>query len=507
MANLFPRAVLFLFAAAAQLHISVAIADAPLSDAACDHTVRSVLDSSMALATRLPDKDSGDYDGVDEYMTLRTGYGRLLGDLAVTYAKAKCWSAARRALSAIERPGLKLEAEVHLIEELARQSRRQAAVDLYQSLHRSGHLSDNEAHAQAVSAIGKALVKAGSFEQGRQYFYQIEKRWNHLESPAYLYVSALLEAGQTEEAAAFLDHGVTGVHRQNGRRLLVRYLVEQRQSARARDVLQELTSGEPGYQHLLPEAAAIHAQLGDVRTGLQLARSIDDESSRIGAFVLIGNVASEDSDVRQALGLAADLSRRCFQTTCKYAPSWVAEAFASAGLDRLAAELISDTYVDNNSSRHIALSKVAVALAKRGHIEAALRASATVPGDGYGVREALAVAYGDAGDFQSALDIFANTINDHSKFTIAAAIATMPLHSDSISAWLDVTRAMSERTRAGVYQVMMAALARRGETEQARHVIEQLEPTLTRARALLGLAQGQLSITPGEDWLIVRHIL
>ena len=478
------------------------------TDAACNKNAETLLDDSFELAKQLPDEDPGGSDHVRYYNTLRKGYARLIGDLVVAYGQAKCWSAALQAMEAIERPNLKLEAQAHLLLELVRQGELQAAVAFRDSLSFPDDSSGREAKEMTAFSLGKGFVLSGEIETGKQYFLSINTRWNHLESPTNLFVRALLEADRFEDATRYLSgYRHRDVHWRNANIQIIRHLIADGRKAAARERIRSALSGELASSYSPHSLAMLYARLDDPSKAIDYATTVKRESERARTLASVAQITPREAGVRQVLDAAVDAMTSCVGNDCDVTWTLIAREYADAGFGARAVELISE-HIRKEHRRVHSLSVVAVSLARRGDIAGALEIKPSLAGyNGDRAAQALAIAYGKARAFESALAAFEATKNPHVKFTIAAALATQSLPSESIPAWLRHADDLSESNRASIYQVMMSALARRRESNTARRHISGNESSLTRARSLLGLAQGELGIVTGMDWLTTLRIL
>lgn len=530
------RAGLSILGAAALLQISAAYAAERLSDAACNRQARSALDEALKIAKMIPDKDLDGRNSVGNYETLRPGYAPLRGDIAVAYGQAKCWSRSEAAIAAIEVPVMKLEARLHLLQELIRQGILSVAEQRYRLLDSwimeafgSGpncFFCVERAQSKAAISMARGMIKAGRIDDGKVYFDGVgpslkellsRSGLDPLENRFFLYVDALAEGGHYAEAVAAIDGARDDMNKFNATLNLAGKLIDNKQVPRARKILDRLIdrlltsdfiSKQLGLlEHALERAVRLYSRMGNVETGMRLMRRIEDPKIRLRALAEIAKNLPKGADFREIAKVAVDINSGCRGDYCRIATLRLVGAFAEKGREKSTNELISKIYEKHTRIHSYAMTAAAAAFARGGYIGKAEQIFLKVRGKKHALEEALGVAYGKSGDFQSALRVFKDTPIAAVQLSIAMTIASTPISSDAIDAWYKAAKDLNESRRSTVYQLLSAALARRGESERAARFVNELAPSLTRARGLLGIAQGHVGIVPGArelDLIAVR---
>ena len=482
-------------------------ADAVPPDTDCNETAKAFLDESVELAERLPDKEPGVSSTTSYYETLRTGHTWLVPDLAVTYGKARCWSGALQALETIGRPSLELGTRVHLLQEMANQGHVQSALDFRDTLEFSEDSHGQNAKATVAFALGRSLVLSGAVEAGKQHLLSVRSRWGRFQSPSYMFVQALLEAGRFEEADKFVSSlNPHDIHYRNANMRLIGHLLQQGDAEAARERIQSILSNDLASIYPPVRFPALLARANQIELAIRYATQIDDQTDRTNALLRIAEVADNESHALTALERAFKFANSCQGQICEILVTKIAKAHAKAGYGPRAIQLVK-TRIQDQHKLHYALNKIASELARRGDTRTATQINPDTIQYRDRLGEALAVAYGKSGDFYAAFATFESAQNNFIKLTIASISATQTIPSDAIPRWLQHADGMVESMRAGVYQVMMSALSRRGEANFAVSLFGADDVTLTAARALLGLAQGELGIVTGEDRLKLLKML
>jgi uncharacterized protein len=482
--------------------LRAASVEAPARDWQCPGQPHKLLLEALTMARSLPAADPGDSGQPRDFDDLRSGYSRLIPDIAVALAMAGCDDDALRALGEVSAAALREEAAAHVAAAFAERGKIAQAVELAKPL------KIEEAFVQAKFAIARAHVRAGNPAAAAAAVAQVTTRERSMASPVYMLTAFMVEADRIDEALAMLA-------KFDGPYWNARYIIAQAQAKKGdtagaeRQFAAALAEARGGLvaEHVRFMWAMLRADTGDTAGARELAMKIGAPNRRTQALVYVAMQASSPRAAREVLQQAWTAAQKCSGQDCWVAQLWVAEAYAGIGeLER--AKAIGEQVLQKAPGMGF---KLVAARASLGDIEGARRLVAQFASGGPSADQALmAIAIAEARDgaHEAARADWLKIPNPSVQATVVIAVAAETPPSEALLAWLESAAGIkSVPMQARAIQPLLAALVRHGDAQSALSWLSMrgsaLEP-LTQARARLGISQGLLGISPGREWL--KHL-
>jgi hypothetical protein len=480
--------------------ISVALLVICFRAQACEPPPELALDEALAFAADLPQTDGGDPTSANERFWITstrrhgTGYGYLIHDIAIQYARGQCWQPAREAIAMIASPGVRDSASAHLAIELARADRFDEADAVIASLT----LPDDARIAR--DGVADELIRVGRIEEARTVRRRAGLFDNELYSFFTKHATSLATHGYEREALDYVaqsGRALTNLHVSNSYGAMLELFVRNGDMAHAAEIarLYEGRDESPAPDRQL---AIYYATQGEHdKAEAHLAR-IENSAVRAWSYFVVADAASGGEYYRKGKRSVKSLVEANPE---RYWPS-LAENIASVARHEDAAEArrflegiaLPDTVdgypkIQILGSAHMEIAGYLLTKAPRETV--AYLDSVDHSIDDWSV--AHAVAQIRAGEV-TALPVDAATtqrLYDYRAVILDALTTEMP--KQGVLAVADETLAgeANLRWKAEVYEVAAWQLADTPDGErEARRMLPQIGDPLLRARWLLGIAEG-----------------
>ena len=166
---------------------------------ACSGEAKKVLDLALAIDSQIPDNARNTRYGRMNDGSLNYGGYWLRPDIALMYARLRCWQSARDVIGKIQQEDLRESSNASLSIEYAKAGYFGPALDVFDSL------KSEEAFSASAYGIAEALVVAGHIEQAKDVIMRVTTRWRHLESPSYWLINSLVKAGRQTDAENIVE--------------------------------------------------------------------------------------------------------------------------------------------------------------------------------------------------------------------------------------------------------------------------------------------------------------
>jgi len=493
--------------------ISSSAHTAPKVTQSCDNQIRGILFAATELAANLPTTKPHETEHAENFDDLRTGYSRLVPDIAVALATAQCKLEASKTISLIASPKLKREAEWHVAVEYASQGDLDAAARLIDQFS-----NQDSFYSEARYALALAYMQHRNISKAKELVEAIDLyRAPDLLVRVYELIDYAASHPEVASAvSAVADPKVFWKTESNDQRvLLVDMLKERGQQEAASQLLKDIvaTYSNAGNSFGLIKA---YIHIGELKKASISVSRVELPNDRVRLYVQIANASKDKEFSKETLQLARSIAMRCQSKTSDCWMAWLDLARGYAGIGDIDTA-IQLTKLPGTDSEFM-LSEIAIARAIKLDLAGARRvidmmSSHDITGGSPHYQSALeALAIGEArkGDYRESQLTWQNIPNTFIQSTIVAAAAAESPPKDVIISWLEMTKSIADdEMQARSVQPLMAAFVRVGGIHDAQEWLQKNTSALTPlgvARAKLGIAQGALGIVPGRVWLAKLHL-
>ncbi len=475
---------------------------------ACNNQIREILRGALELAVKLPKtspKESKSAEGFDD---LRTGYSRLIPDIAVALGAAHCKLEASQAISQIGSTELQKEAEWHLGVEYASQGDIDTASQLI------AQVTDQRASfLQARFALALAYLRQGDVSKAKEIVENTDLyRAPGLLVPVYELIEYAASHPELINAVSAVADPKVFWKTESGdqRFLLVDLLKERGQQDAAKQVVKDIVAAYSGNTYGLIQA---YIHVNELKKARNLVSRIES-SSKVGLYLQISKASSDKEFSKSTLQLAEKVAVRC-QSQSKTPDCWIAwldiaRGYAGIGDIDTAIQLTKLPGVEVE----FMLSEIAAARALKLDLTGARRVIDLMPHSSSpfynDALEALAIGEARKGELRDSQSTWLKIQNSSIQSTIIVAVAAESPTKDVILSWLELAESIThDEMQARSVQPLMAALVREVGVNDAQEWLQKNSfalSQLTVVRANLGIAQGALGIVPGHVWLTKLHL-
>lgn len=479
----------------------------------CLDSVRQTLSATINRFKTLPQEDGGDVGNPANFSDLRTGYKRLLPDIAVTLAHAGCLKEAMDAVALAKTDLVREEARAHVAIALAQRGWFDVAFSLMD------RLTNQEIVQEVKYQIGLELVRTGQHSVALNLLMEVDfdQAWKQLETPAYVYVKALVEAGWIEKANNFVKAGERGADlnvmilvanelaRRNRLREANALMDKALEFARQED---EDRGTSSFVDHVTHSKVTVLVYGRDFRSARQLVPGIGELRRQIQSLVEIAEAVPDPEFSRDTLQRAERLMGRCRQEdagNCGIYWSWIAEGYATTGQIAHAVNLAK---VAGPAHSDFLLTNVAVVAIKKGDLQSGREILAGLSGKPWQSSEvikALAIAEGRVGHHGDARRLAVQLDNAFLRAMVMVALAAESPEGGEVKEWLAIaSKIKTPDMQAMGTQALCAAWVRRSGEAALREWLTAEESSLNPlaiARCQLGAMQGLMGMVPGKIWL------
>lgn len=471
----------------------------------CTGDIKRTLDQAYIIDLQLPDTQRAKPTGQTNDGSLNYGYFWLRSDIAQLYAKNRCWQSSQEVLGKLASDGLKEGNAARLSIEYAKSGQVARALRILDSL------KSEEAIAISAYGLAEALATMGRVSDAADVLKRVTTRENHLESPSFQLVRALLKAGRISDAEQVVDQSY---HIWNEPLLLADALMKAgkpiKGEQRIAEALEIAKRDQRGGQwtaedHVNSWATQIYIEGQLFEKARSSASSIQWPLGRLQALLRVaealhkaGNTAKANETYAEVMKIALSIEPENGSTTSFNGCGYITESYARTGNVQKAFETVAKL-CPGRTGTSVSYGYAIKELAKAGHVEKAQQVQAKL--DSYGQNDAdgpIAVAIARKGDYGMATEKIRGISNEFIRLEAIRRAISNPIPQKVLLEWLEETKSFKhEDMKAATIQVLTAALARSKNVADATKWVESQPMGLAKARGYIGIAQGMMGIVPG----------